>query len=283
MPRPQRQPSRCSWKLRAYSGRPIWGAPHAARISETWRNCGKRPRRERLRLLKPYSSLALDGRELLQPCSFGWPGIISASPGLSGLLLGVLADSWTAPGFPWLSWELRLGQPNLANKSRRPPDLQSKVRKRPSGSRLRLQKPYLPQRKMAGNFFHSRQRADLSDFRSLGGRQTRFRVEIPDFPATQMNHFWVVLGTSWALLAAPGRPGRLLDCSWLLLALLGAPARTAEFRGHFAKKSRRSPGLPPKVRKRPSGSRLRLQKPYLLPEDGRELFSFAPASRFERF
>ena len=73
--------------------------------------------------------------------------------------------------------------------------------KLPRRGRLRLEKPYLPQRKMAGNFFHSRQRADLSDFRSLGGRQTCFRVEIPDFPVSQMNHFCVGPG---ALLGFPG-------------------------------------------------------------------------------
>ena len=58
---------RCFWKLRACLEAPSWAANHAATIWDPRRNCGKRPSRERLRLLKPYSSLALDGREF---CGF---------------------------------------------------------------------------------------------------------------------------------------------------------------------------------------------------------------------
>ena len=92
--------------------------------------------------------------------------------------------------------------------------------KLPRRGRLRLEKPYLPQGKMAGNFFHSRQRADLSDFGCLGGRQMRFRAEIPDFPVSQMNHFCVGPG---ALLGFPGCSCPLRGSSWLLLAPSLAP------------------------------------------------------------
>ena len=162
------------------------------------RNWRQRPERERLRLLKPYSSSALDGREHLGASAvllcasrvllgvLGGSGVLlrpsrSLEPAREGRAwargvwetignmpqkrqkagagaaktskkLFELSARWpgTAPGFPWLSWELRLGPPNLANKSRRPPGLQSNIRKKPSGSRLRLQKPYLLPRRWPG-------------------------------------------------------------------------------------------------------------------------------------
>ena len=46
------------------------GRAEARDYSEPCRNCGKRPRRERLRLLKPYSSFALDGREMARGNGF---------------------------------------------------------------------------------------------------------------------------------------------------------------------------------------------------------------------
>ena len=68
---------------KAELGRDTWREYWDAR-----RNCGKRPRRERLRLLKPYSSLALDGRENSRgsflSCSWGLSGPPWAFLGLSG-------------------------------------------------------------------------------------------------------------------------------------------------------------------------------------------------------
>ena len=54
----------CFWKLGACLGRPSLGARSLGNMSETCRKDGRRRRRERLRLLKPYSSSALDGREM---------------------------------------------------------------------------------------------------------------------------------------------------------------------------------------------------------------------------
>ena len=52
--------------------------------------------------------------------------------------------------------------------------------------------------------FPSRQRADLSNFGSLGGHQTHFRAHFSDFSETHPGHFW----------AAPGRPSAPPGCSW---------------------------------------------------------------------
>ena len=61
---------------------------------ETRRYCGQRPERERLRLLKPYSSLALDGREL------SWV-FRELSWTVSELSCAVSALSWAVPGLSW--------------------------------------------------------------------------------------------------------------------------------------------------------------------------------------